>query len=77
MQVNRYMISILDSLQKMHKVLAGVMETGQLEVLFKEAFRLLVEETEQFISMINMESKFAKARVRVDLTQIQKVISKL
>lgn len=52
----------------MHKVLAGVMETGQLEVIFKEAFRLLVEETETFITGINMESKFAKARARVDLT---------
>ena len=53
------------------------METGQLEVIFKEAFRLLVVEIENFFSGINTDSKFAKTRVRVDLQQISNVISKL
>ena len=53
------------------------METGQLEVIFKEAFRLLVVEIESFCSQINTESKFAKTRARLDLTQIQTQISAL
>ena len=53
------------------------METGQLEVIFREAFRLLVVEIEGFFQRINTESKFAKTRARLDLTQIQRVISSL
>ena len=44
------------------------METGQLEVIFKEAFRTLVVEIETFFSGINTDSKFAKTRARLDLT---------
>ena len=68
-QVNDYMLQILSNLQKMHKVLAVSMETKQLEVIFKEAFRLLIVEIENFFNGINTDSKFAKVRVRVDLTQ--------
>ena len=74
---NNYMLEILSNLQKMHKVLSVTMEVGQLEVIFKEAFRLLVVEIENFFSGINTDSKFAKVRAKVDLTQIQKVISGL
>ena len=42
------MLDILSSLQKMHKVLGATMETGQSEVIFREAFRLLVVEIEGF-----------------------------
>ncbi len=66
--VNAYMVEILSNLQKMHKVLSATMETGQLEVIFKEAFRLLVVEIENFFSGINTDSKFAKTRARLDLT---------
>lgn len=52
----------------MHKVLSTTMETGQLEVIFKEAFRLLVVEIEGFFLSINTEGKFAKTRARLDLT---------
>ena len=76
MQVNQYMLDILNNLTKMHKVLSVNMETGQLEVIFKEAFRTLITEIEAFFSRINTESsKFAKTRARLDLTQIQRVIS--
>lgn len=53
------------------------METGQLEVIFKEAFRSLIVEIENFFSGINTDSKFAKTRARLDLTQIDRVISGL
>ena len=76
-QVGQYMLDILNNLTKMHKVLTSTMETGQLEVIFKEAFRLLVEEIEKFFVGINTDSKFAKTRVRVDLQQISNVISKI
>ena len=49
-QVNQYMLDILNNLSKMHKVLSTTMETGQLEVIFKEAFRLLVVEIEGFFT---------------------------
>ena len=68
MQVNQYMLEILNNLSKMHKVLSTTMETGQLEVIFKEAFRLLVVEIEGFFLSINTEGKFAKTRARLDLT---------
>ena len=61
----------------MHKVLSTNMETGQLEVIFKEAFRSLIVEIENFFSGINTDSKFAKTRARLDLTQIDRVISGL
>ena len=48
--VNQYMLDILNNLSKMHKVLSTTMETGQLEVIFKEAFRLLVVEIEGFFT---------------------------
>jgi len=67
-QVNTYMMEILSNLKKMHKVLHISMEIKQLEVIFKEAFRLLIVEIENFFSKINTDSKFAKVRVRVDLT---------
>ena len=76
-QVNQYMLDILNNLAKMHKVLSTTMETGQLEVIFKEAFRLLVVEIENFFQNINTDSKFAKTRARLDLTQIQRQISAL
>lgn len=66
--VNKYMLDILNNLTKMHKVLSATMETGQLEVIFREAFRLLVVEIEGFFATINTESKFAKTRARLDLT---------
>ena len=47
-QVNQYMLDILNNLTKMHKVLSANMETGQLEVIFKEAFRTLITEIEAF-----------------------------
>lgn len=77
MQVNAYMLEILNNLSKMHKVLSTNMETGQLEVIFKEAFRSLIVEIENFFSGINTDSKFAKTRARLDLTQIDRVISGL
>lgn len=61
----------------MHKVLYVSMETKQFEVIFTEAFRLLILEIENFFARINTDSKFAKVRVRVDLTQTQKVIAGL
>ena len=67
-QVNQYMLEILNNLTKMHKVLSTTMEIVQLEVIFKEAFRLLVVEIEGFFAQINTESKFAKTRARLDLT---------
>ena len=67
-QVNEYMLQILSNLQKMHKVLSVSMEAKQFEVIFKEAFRLLIVEIENFFAGINTDSKFAKVRVRVDLT---------
>ena len=76
-QVNQYMLDILNNLSKMHKVLSTTMETGQLETIFKEAFRLLVVEIEGYFSGINTESKFAKTRARLDLTQIQRTIASL
>jgi len=69
-KVSNYMLEILSNLQKMHKVLSGTMETGQLEVIFKEAFRLLVVEIEAFFTTISTDSKFAKTRARLDITQI-------
>lgn len=71
------MLEILNNLSKMHKVLSTNMETGQLEVIFKEAFRSLIVEIENFFSGINTDSKFAKTRARLDLTQIDRVISGL
>mmetsp|Transcript_19182 Transcript_19182/g.25985 ORF Transcript_19182/g.25985 Transcript_19182/m.25985 type:complete len:98 (-) Transcript_19182:288-581(-) len=67
-QVNAYMLEILSTLQKMHKVLAVSMETQQLEKIFREAFRLLVVEIENFFAGIKTDSKFSKVRIRVDLT---------
>lgn len=64
------MLDILNNLTKMHKVLSTTMETGQLEHIFKEAFRVLVLEIEGYFSGINTDSKFAKTRARLDLTQI-------
>ena len=76
-QVNQYMLDILTNLTKMHKVLSTTMETGQLETIFKEAFRLLVVEIEGYFATINTDSKFAKMRARLDLTQIQNTIKSL
>lgn len=76
-QVNPYMLDILSSLQKMHKVLATSMETQQLQNIFKEAFRVLVVEIENFFAGIKTDSKFSKVRIRVDLTQTQNVIAGL
>ena len=76
-KVNQYMLDILSIVEKMHKVLNTTMEIGQLEVIFKEAFRLLVVDIEGFFAQINTDSKFAKTRARLDLTQIQRVISSL
>ena len=77
LEPNKFMVDILQALQKMHKVLSSVMETRQLEQLFKEALRQLLVQVEAFFSQISTESKFAKARVKVDLQQIQNVIEKL
>lgn len=76
-QANAYMLQILDNLSKMHKVLSVSMEVGQLEVIFKEAFRVLVVEIENFFTKINTDSKFAKARARADLKKIQTVIASI
>ena len=62
------MLNILKSLNKMHKVLYATLEAGQLENIFKEAFRLLVQEIDEFFSAIETENtKFAKLRVKIDL----------
>jgi len=45
---NTYMFNIIKSLNKMHKVLCATLEAGQLEQIFKEAFRTLVDEIDQF-----------------------------
>jgi len=61
----------------MHKVLCATLEAGQLEQIFKEAFRTLVDEIDQFFSQIETETKFAKMRVRMDLLQLQNNIEAL
>ena len=64
---NQYILNILKSLNKMHKVLYSSLEEGQLENIFKEALRNLVKEIDEFLANIEIETKFAKTRVRVDL----------
>ena len=54
----------------MHRVLSSTMETGQLEVIFKEVFRQLTVDIETIFTQINTDTKFAKTRARIDLTEI-------
>lgn len=77
MSANPYMLNILKSLNKMHKVLYATLEAGQLEQIFKEAFRLLVNEIDEFFADIETETKFAKLRVRIDLQQLLREIEQL
>ena len=50
-------------------------EISHVEAVFKQIFRQLVQEIDKFYTTINTDSKFAKKRVRVDLTQIQKCVA--
>lgn len=54
----------------MHKVLYSSLEEGQLENIFKDSLRNLVKEIDEFLANIEIETKFAKTRVRVDLLQL-------
>ena len=65
------MQDILNTVTKMHRVLSATMETGQLEVIFKEVFRQLMVDIETLFTQINTNNtKFAKTRARIDLTEI-------
>lgn len=70
MIVSQYMQDILNTVIKMHRVLSSTMETGQLEVIFKEVFRQLTVDIETIFTQINTDTKFAKTRARIDLTEI-------
>ncbi len=55
---------------RLYTVVKENCEISHVEAVFKQIFRQLVQEIDKFYATINTDSKFAKKRVRVDLTQI-------
>ena len=72
---NAFVLELVRSMLRLHTVVKENCEISHVEAVFKQIFRQLVQEIDKFYTTINTDSKFAKKRVRVDLTQIQKCVA--
>ena len=70
-----FVLEIMRSMLRLHTVVKENLEISHVEAVFKQTFRQLVQEIDKFYQTIQTESKFAKKRVRVDLTQIMKCVA--
>lgn len=75
MEPNPFVLELVRSMIRLHTVVKENCEISHVEAVFKQIFRQLVQEIDKFYATINTDSKIAKKRVRVDLTQIQKCVA--
>jgi uncharacterized membrane protein YccC len=75
-EAHAFILEVRHAMLRLHAVVKENLEASHVEAVFRMIFTQLVAEIEKFYATINTESKFAKKRVRVDLIQIQKCVSK-
>lgn len=61
----------------MHKVLHNILPKQTIEQIFGEVFRFLAKSLDEYFLPLNINTKFGKKRLKVDLKSLQKNITNM
>ncbi len=61
------MLNIVKNVNNMHKILSSTLPKESVEIIFRDIFRDLTKNFEEFYGKLNLQTKYGKKRIKVDL----------